>query len=89
MFNDQTNSLITYVLDDRTEMLERFIDAMGVAGHNQVAKDTFKANQGFGLGLDFDGLVDLSRNRFTMQLQTGANNVPSNVYLYFASQVVV
>ena len=89
MFNDQTNSLITYVLDDRTEMLERFIDAMGVAGHNQVAKDTFKANQGFGLGLDFDGLIDLSRNRFTMQLQTGANNVPSNVYLYFASQVVV
>lgn len=89
LFNDQTNSLITYVLDDRTEMLERFIDAMGVAGHNQVAKDTFRANQGFGLGLDFDGLVDLSKNRFTMQLQTGANNVPSNVYLYFASQVVM
>ena len=89
LFNDQTNSLITYVIDDRTEMLERFIDAMGVAGHNQVAKDVFKANQGFGLGLDFDGLVDLSKNRFTMQLQTGANNVPSNVYLYFSSQAVI
>jgi len=89
LFNDQTNSLITYSLTDRTEMLERFIDAMGVAGHNQVAKDVFKANQGFGLGLDFDGLVDLSKNRFTMQLQTGANNVPSNVYLYFSSQAVI
>ena len=89
LFNDQTNSLITYVLSDRTEMLERFIDAMGVAGHNQVAKDVFKANQGFGLGLDFDGLVDLSKNRFTVQLQTGANNVPSNAYLYFASQAVI
>ena len=89
LFNDQTNSLVTYVIDDRTEMLERFIDAMGVEGHNQVSKDVFKANQGFSLGLDFDGLVDLSKNRFTVQLQTGANNVPSNAYLYFASQMVV
>lgn len=28
LFNDQTNSLVTYIIDDRTEMLERFIDAM-------------------------------------------------------------
>ena len=70
-------------------MLERFIDAMSTSGHNQVAKDVFKANQGFALGLDFDGLVDLSRNRFTVQLQTGANNVPSNAYLYFSSQAVI
>lgn len=89
LFNDQTNSLVTYIIDDRTEMLERFIDAMGVSGHNQVSKDVFKSNQGFGLGLDFDGLVDLSKNRFTVQLQTGANNNPSNAYLYFSSQVVV
>lgn len=89
LFNDQTNSLITYVLSDRTEMLERFIDAMSTSGHNQVAKDVFKANQGFALGLDFDGLVDLARNRFTVQLQTGANNVPSNAYLYFSSQAVI
>ena len=89
LFNDQTNSLITYVLEDRTEMLERFIDAMGVSGHNQVSKDVFKSNQGFALGLDFDGLVDLSKNRFTVQLQTGANNSPSNAYLYFSSQAVI
>ena len=89
LFNDQTNSLVTYIIDDRTEMLERFIDAMGVSGHNQVSKDVFKSNGGFGLGLDFDGLVDLSKNRFTVQLQTGANNNPSNAYLYFASQAVI
>ena len=88
-FNNQTNSLITYNITDQTEMLERFLDAMGDGGHNQVAKDTWKANQGFALGLDFDGLVDLSQNRFSVQLQSGANNVPSNAYLYFASQAVV
>ncbi len=89
MFNDATNSLVTYVLQDRTEMLERFISSLEETGHNQVAKDVFRANQGFGLGLPFDGLVDLSKNRFTVQIQSGANNRPSSAFLYFHSSVAV
>lgn len=85
LFNDQTNSLVTYVISDETEMLERFISSMLNTGHNQVSIDTFRANEGFALGLDFDGLVDLSKNRFTMQLQSAANSQPSNVYMYFHS----
>ena len=87
MFNDATNSLVTYVLQDRTEMLERFISSLEVTGHNQVAKDTFRANQGFGLGLPFDSLVDLSKNRFTVQIASGANNRPSSAFLYFHSSI--
>lgn len=89
LFNDTTNSLVTYVLQDRTEMLERFIDSLENTGHNQVAKDVFRANQGFGLGLSFDGAVDLSKNRFTLQVASDANNRPSSAFLYFHSQVVV
>ena len=89
LFNDTTNSLVTYVLQDRTEMLERFIDSLEITGHNQVAKDIFRANQGFGLGLPFDGMVDLSKNRFTLQVASDANNRPSSAFLYFHSQVVV
>ena len=90
LFNDVTNSLITYVIQSRTEMLERAIDSMpGDSGHNQVSKDVFKANDGFMLGLDFDGEVDLSSNRFTMQINSTANNRSSNAYLYFHSSVVV
>ncbi len=85
MFNDQTNALVSYIIDDQTEMLERFIDSLENTGHNQVALDTFKSNQGFALGLDFDGLVDLSKNRFTLQLQSGVNDNPANVYMYFHS----
>jgi len=77
------------VLQDRTEMLERFISSLEETGHNQVAKDVFRANQGFGLGLPFDGLVDLSKNRFTVQIQSGANNRPSSAFLYFHSSVAV
>jgi len=89
LFNDTTNSLVTYVLQDRTEMLERFIDSLEITGHNQVGKDVFRANQGFGLGLPFDGMVDLSKNRFTLQVASDANNRPSSAFLYFHSQVVV
>lgn len=89
MFNDATNSLVTYVLQDRTEMLERFISSLEVTGHNQVAKDTFRANQGFGLGLPFDQLVDLSKNRFTVQISSDANNRPSTAFLYFHSSITV
>lgn len=85
LFNDQTNSLVTYSITDQTEMLERFIDSLENTGHNQVALDVFRANQGFGLGLDFDGLVDLSKNRFTLQLKSDADNNPANVYMYFHS----
>ena len=84
-FNDQTNSLVSYVISDQTEMLERYINSLENTGHNQVALDIFKSNEGFGLGLDFDGLVDLSKNRFTMQLQSDVNDNPANVYMYFHS----
>jgi len=87
LFNDATNSLITYVLSDHTEMLDRFINSLGTDGHNQVAKDVFRSNEGFGLGLSFNGMVDLSRNRFTVQIASGAQNRPSTAFLYFHSQI--
>jgi len=89
LFNDATNSLVTYTIRDRTEMLERFISSLEVTGHNQVAKDVFRANQGFGLGLPFDQLVDLSKNRFTVQISSDANNRPSTAFLYFHSSITV
>ena len=34
IFNSQTNSLITFPISDRTEMLERFVDSMTNTSHN-------------------------------------------------------
>ena len=85
LFNDQTNSLVTYSITDQTELLERYVDSLENTGHNQVAMDVFRSNQGFGIGLSFDGLIDLSRNKFTLQLNSDAENNPANVYMYFHS----
>mgnify|MGYP003146278724 FL=1 len=90
IMNDQTNSLTTTVISDRTEMLERAKDSMpGDSSHNQVAKDVYYSNEGFMLGIDFDGEIDLSSNRFMVQIQSTANNRSSNAYLYFHSNLVV
>ena len=60
------------------------------SGHNQVSIDKYRANNSFIAGLDFDGGVDLSQNRFTFQVVSGVNNTnPVNVYSYFHSAVTV
>ena len=79
-----TNSQITYVLSDYTEILQRFIDAVEDTSHNQVSIDKFRANGGWGMGLKFDDPIDLSQNRFTAQIQSAVDNIhPVNVYMYF------
>ena len=90
MMNDKTNSLITYKLEDQTEMLERFVDSLYNSGRNQVSLDKFRSNNAWGCGLNFDGGIDLSSNRFTFQIVSGINNTyPANVYQYFHSSVSV
>jgi len=90
LFNESvSNSLIAYNLTDQTEMLERFIDAMSTSSHNQVSKDKWKSNDAWALGLDFENEVDLTNNRFTLNIRTNASNIntyPYDVYMYFFSR---
>ena len=92
MFNDSTNSLISYVIKDQQEMVERFLDSISNSSHNQVSLQKWRANCGFGLGLNFEQPVDLSKNRFTMQLGSSATNLnlyPINCFLYFFARASV
>ena len=90
LFNESiSNSLIAYNMTDQTEMLERFIDAIGESSHNQVSKDKWKSNDAWALGLNFEDEVDLQDNRFTMNIRTDATNLntyPYDVYMYFFSR---
>ena len=92
LFNSQTNSLISYVIRDQQEMVERFLDAMTNSSHNQVSIDKWRSNDGFALGLNFEAPIDLSSNRFTMQLGSASTNLnayPINTYMYFFSNASV
>jgi len=91
LMNDQTNSLVTYRIEDQTEVLDRFISSMYNSGHNQVGLSKFRGNNGWAMGLDFEGPMDLSSNTFTMELESGvgsgAANEPYAVFFYFHSSI--
>ena len=87
-FNDSTNKFITYEESDLSAMIHRYIDSFRNTGHNQMLLDTFRSNNGFGVGLHFASFVDLSRQRFNIQLTSDVNNTkPMNIYSYFHSVV--
>ena len=84
LFNDSTNEYISYKIKDITEMLHRYINSFVDTGHNGVSVDRLNSNQSFGLGLSFNGFVDLSNQKFALQLQSAIENTdPYNVYMYF------
>ena len=77
-------------MKDENEMLKRYIDSFKNTGHNQVMLDTFRTNQGFGVGVDFTGFTDLSNQRFGVQLSSSIlPTSPYNIYMYFHSLVQV
>lgn len=88
LFNDSTNKYITYQMSDQTEMIHRYIDSFKNTGHNQMVLDTFRTNKGFGIGLHFQGFINLANQRFGVQLVSDVGNTsPMNIYMYFHSLI--
>ena len=86
LFNDATNKYITYQINDQNEMIHRYVDSFRNTGHNQMTLDKFRTNAGFGVGLHFQGFIDLSNQRFGIQLDSDVDNTnPMNIYMYFHS----
>ena len=88
LFNDATNKYITYQMNDQNEMIHRYVDSFRNTGHQQMSLDKFRTNTGFGIGLHFGGFIDLSNQRFGVQIDSDIDNSkPMNIYLYFHSLI--
>jgi hypothetical protein len=87
MFNDSTNQYISYVIESKEEALEKGVEALVATGHNGVFNaGRLQRNNNFIAGLNFNGFVDLSNQRFNVQLVSDIDtNNPYNIYLYFNS----
>ena len=89
-FADSTSQYISYKLEDRGDQLHKFLEAMGdVSGHNNVSAEKWKANNTFGLGLNFASDVDLSASKFNLEIDSSFDfsTNPYVAYLYFKSEV--
>lgn len=92
LFNNATNEYIQYKLDDRNEVLMRYIQSLQDTGHNRMSLKNLKGNHSYGVGLSFQGDVDLRNQLFNIVLNSSDTTIstnPFNIHLYFHSAVVV
>ena len=91
LFNDSTNTLVSYIIRSVSEVTDRAIDSMMDTGRNALSPVHLANNNGFLVGTDFGGqAVDLSDTKFSLQLTSGISSAtPHIAYMYFHSFVEV
>ena len=90
MFNDSTNTLITYLIKNNSEVTQRYIDSFLDTGRNRLSTEDLSNNNGRGVGLDFGQVIDLSQQRFSLQLTSEVSSSnPLIAFMYFHSFIEV
>tara|TARA_R110002153_G_scaffold23708_1_gene76365 strand:- start:1366 stop:2490 length:1125 start_codon:yes stop_codon:yes gene_type:complete len=88
LFNDSTNQYVQYAVDDYGEMQMDFLESLRSAGYSNVCPDSLKGSSAMGLGLHFGQQVDLSRDKFSVQVKSDVSASNSFLmYLYFHSLI--
>ena len=88
LFNNSSNSLVSYRIRSNAELIDRAIDSFVDADANSLSTARLANGDGMLIGLSFDDLVDLSRNAFSLELESSVSNlVPLVIYMYFHSQL--
>lgn len=87
LINDSQSDFITFQLESDNEVLQNYLMSMsGDAGKiNQFRQAEIKANEAYGIGANFYGLLDLSKDKFGINItsQVGQKNVPYVLFLFF------
>jgi hypothetical protein len=93
LFNNSSNQYVTYSIRDKGELIGRFINSLGDTGRNDVSAERFKSNDSFGLGISFGEFVDLTNQKFNIQIKTGSNGINNanqfSIFMYFHSVIKV
>ena len=91
LFNDQTNAQVTYLIKANSEVLDKYIDALGDRGRNSLAPVNMINNHGYGVGLRMSGgLIDLTNQKFSVQINSDISNArPLLMSMYFHCLITV
>lgn len=86
LFNDNQDEYVTFVIKDRAELLDRYIESFARSGSNNVSLEKLHHNQSYGIGLNFGQMIDLSNQKFNVQITSDVKNTyPYTLYMYFHS----
>jgi hypothetical protein len=84
LFQDSTNSYVTYQIRDDAEIIDRYLESFGKTGYTNASLVNLKANDSYGIGLSFNDFIDLSNKKFNVQIQSGISSLnPYVMYLFF------
>jgi len=91
LFSDTQAKYISYNVTDQQDMLKLGVDAISLAGV-KVKTNSFKSNGNEGVihGLDFQQNIDLSRNKFGLNIRSSSDKIssnPRNVYMHFLETI--
>jgi len=90
IFNDSTNSLVSYQIRNNAELVDRAISSFVDADKNSLSTTRLVNGDGFMIGLNFDEIIDLSKQKFSVELVSEVSNlIPMILYMYFHSQVTI
>ncbi len=90
LFNDATNKFISFQIEDRVELYTRGLESLNGNGVNSVNLTKLSANKSCIVGINWEQYIDLSNQKFNIQVNSDINNVESYIlFMYFHSVIKV
>jgi len=90
LFNDQTNSLVSYQIRNNAEIIDRAIASFVDAEKNSCSPPALANGESFLLGLNFDEMIPLGNQKFSVEINSSITNlVPLVIYMFFHTMVQI
>ena len=90
LFQDASNQYVSYTIKSLQDALKKGLEGLRSVGHNEISANNYQANDGMVLGLDFNGqFVDMTKNKFAINIKSQRDIGTYFIYLYFHSLVVL
>ena len=88
---------VSFLIRDNVDAVDRYIDSFEDTGSNNMSRNNQSNNEGYGIGLNFDDDIDLTRQKLNIQIKTGDGTIGSGIqasdplvmYMYFHSVISV
>ena len=91
LFQNNTSEYISYALEDREEIVARYIESVAETGHNRLSLRNLAGNNNYGIGLSFGGqVIDLRNQIFNMNFRSSDTTIssrPYSMHMFFHSFV--
>ena len=90
LFSDSTNKYLTYQLKDQVSMIQRGLESLNSNKSNSATLSNLMSNKSFIVGLKWNELLDLTNNKFNIQLTSGITSfAPFIMYSYYHSRLTL